>query len=529
MRLSQTDDPAAAAGAWAAVTDANPTSGAYFHELARARARADDVSGAVLAYERAIALGHAPAGDAYAIAVLRARAGDKEEAMHALTRAFDLGLRDLEALRADDAFAALHGDAHFLALAGIPAAPASSREEGLRFDLKLLSREAHRRAVPPLHGVPPSPAFDAALASLERRGAELSDGEVVVEIAKLLRMLGSGHTGVLGVRIREAAWALPLRFFFFEEGLYVVAADPALRDLVGARVERIGGHTIDSVRAALDPLIPRDNEMWPRAIGPYRMRSTALLHALGLLPDARRAMLDVFDAAGRAREVTVEADTRNPDIWNTLPYPAGWVGLEDALGVAPALGARDNGVAHWLAYDAASSLIYVAYNKVADADPPGETLEAFAARLEAELAAHDVRKLVIDLRQNNGGNTFLDEPLLHTLMRTKGLDQRGRFFVLIGRRTFSAAMNAAAYFERHLHPIFVGEPTGGSPNSVGDEMPFTLPHCNVVVNVADTYWEGSWPYDRRPWIAPEIYAPPTFAAVRAGRDPAMDAVIAFGR
>jgi C-terminal processing protease CtpA/Prc len=138
-----------------------------------------------------------------------------------------------------------------------------------------------------------------------------------------------------------------------------------------------------------------------------------------------------------------------------------------------------------------------------------------------------VRKLVLDLRQNNGGNTFLNEPLLLALLRAKGLDDRGRFFVLIGRRTFSAGLNVAAYLERHLHPIFVGEPTGGKPNSVGDEVPFTLPYSSAIVNVGDSYWESSWPQDRRSWIAPEIFVPPAFEAYRSGRDPAMDAVRSF--
>jgi hypothetical protein len=45
--------------------------------------------------------------------------------------------------------------------------------------------------------------------------------------------------------------------------------------------------------------------------------------------------------------------------------------------------------------------------------------------------------------------------------------------------------------------------------------------------VSDLYWQTSWPDDRRPWIAPEIYAPPTFADYRAGRDPAMDAIASY--
>jgi hypothetical protein len=61
---------------------------------------------------------------------------------------------------------------------------------------------------------------------------------------------------------------------------------------------------------------------------------------------------------------------------------------------------------------------------------------------------------------------------------------------------------------------------------VGEAVPFALPYSGVRVNVSDLYWQSSWPMDHRPWIAPDIPAPPTFAAFRRNVDPAMDAILA---
>jgi hypothetical protein len=33
-----------------------------------------------------------------------------------------------------------------------------------------------------------------------------------------------------------------------------------------------------------------------------------------------------------------------------------------------------------------------------------------------------------------------------------------------------------------------------------------------MASVSDLYWQSSWPDDHRPWIAPLLYTPPTFAA-----------------
>ena len=45
--------------------------------------------------------------------------------------------------------------------------------------------------------------------------------------------------------------------------------------------------------------------------------------------------------------------------------------------------------------------------------------------------------------------------------------------------------------------------------------------------VSDLYWESSFPQDRRTWIAPQIYLPPTFEAYRMNRDAALEAIINY--
>ncbi|HKP46928.1 MAG TPA: hypothetical protein VJT50_10030, partial [Pyrinomonadaceae bacterium] len=64
-------------------------------------------------------------------------------------------------------------------------------------------------------------------------------------------------------------------------------------------------------------------------------------------------------------------------------------------------------------------------------------------------------------------------------------------------------------------------------NFVGEETPFVLPYSKVLVNVSDLFWQSSWPFDYRTWIAPQIYAPPTFEFYRQNRDPAMEAILAY--
>ena len=119
------------------------------------------------------------------------------------------------------------------------------------------------------------------------------------------------------------------------------------------------------------------------------------------------------------------------------------------------------------------------------------------------------------------------QALLHHLIRNREISRRGALFVIIGRLTFSAAQNTATAIGRETEPIFVGEPTGSRPNFNGEVIPFELPYSKLRANVGDLFWQTSWPEDHRTWIAPDIYAPPTFEAFRRNDDPAMDAILAL--
>jgi hypothetical protein len=118
-------------------------------------------------------------------------------------------------------------------------------------------------------------------------------------------------------------------------------------------------------------------------------------------------------------------------------------------------------------------------------------------------------------------------PLIDSIIRRPDLNKRGNLYVIIGRRTYSAAQNTSTYLERFTNPIFVGEPTGSSPNFVGEEEPLILPYSKTIINVSDLYWQASWPFDKRTWIAPLLYTPPSFEYFKSNRDPAMEAIMEY--
>lgn len=535
---SASGDWAEAAGLWARVTEANPVHGDYWARLAEARFAERDFAAAAPAYAKVLELGvrpgyqvrfqadapeFLPGEAAYLIACCQAELGRREDAIDALAAALGRGFRDLDRAQADDCWRAWLDDERLRDLLGIVEVEGLSRDDGWRTDLRLLARELKRRAYAPFALISEED-FDAEVARLDGEIPDLTDTQIIVAMMRLTAHMDDGHAGI---RMPDGDDGLTrlvqLEFFLFAEGLFVTSAGPGYTRLLGARVETIGGCTVPEAVAALAPLIARDNDQQVRLEIPVLLRRTAILHGLGLTGDLGQVVLTVRFPDGTSGEATVDAV---PGRFQWDRHPPGWTRLTDTVAERPTpLHLRHRELPYWFEYLPDADLVYFQYNAVAD--HPAEPFAAFCDRLFAFIADRRPGRLVIDLRWNGGGNTFLSQALLHHLIRNREISRRGALFVIIGRLTFSAAQNTATAIGRETEPIFVGEPTGSRPNFNGEVIPFELPHSKLRANVGDLFWQTSWPEDHRTWIAPDIYAPPTFEAYRRNDDPAMDAILAL--
>jgi hypothetical protein len=288
---------------------------------------------------------------------------------------------------------------------------------------------------------------------------------------------------------------------------------------------KFGGRTVDEVFRAIDTITSRDNGIWIKQVAPYRMRHLPLMHALGVIPDPEKVALMLRGLDGKERIVTLVADTTQPNIWNIKPNPPEWVNLSQTLSTPVPLYLKNAAAPYWFEYLAGDKTLYFQYNSVRNDQK--ESFADFTARLFKFIKENDVEKLVIDLRWNNGGNTYLLTPLVHGLISNEKINRRGHLFVITGRRTYSAAQNASTFFDRHTNAIFVGEPTGASPNFVGEEDPFVLPYSKILANVSHLYWQSAYPQDNRTWVAPELYVPPTFKAYSENRDEALEMILKY--
>jgi hypothetical protein len=366
----------------------------------------------------------------------------------------------------------------------------------------------------PYH-VTPRERFDAEIKALDEDIPNLSDDAVAMRFQRLLCLLGDGHTGLR----TKSAHVVPLRFFWFEEGIFIVSVRSPHEPLLGAQVLKIGDRDIGEIIQAFDPIVARDNEMTVRSFLPSMLRVMQCHTGLGLQSDTSGMQLTVKLRDGTEQQVRVPAETRRD---RTEDDPTAWTATPPGDGPLP-LSRKQPDKMLWFEPTAEGRVVYAAIDGMAN--PRGGSFAKFSSSLLDYVAEHpDVERLILDFRRNGGGNTFLNPPLIHGLVRSR-LNRPGGLVVLIGRYTFSAAQNTVTEIERHTEAVFVGEPTGSRPNFIGESVRFPLPYSANSVSISDLYWVTSSPLDRRMWLEPHYYVPPRAADYLARRDRALEAAI----
>jgi dienelactone hydrolase len=356
--------------------------------------------------------------------------------------------------------------------------------------------------------------FDADVAELEGRAGSLNDDELLVGLMRLAALPGvrDGHTGIfpLDPGNRRVLHAYPTRFYTFSDGVYVVGqADGA--DLLRARLVAVAGHPLDEVLAAVRPLVPHDNDATLALRETTYLNTPEVLHGLQLVPGLGPVRF-TFERDGKRFDqdlapMTVDTYER---LIGDLVHPLIPQGI---AGRIPAYVTRRNDRI-WTTTLSAGRIFYVGYNEVqGNTDPT-------AQRVLKAVKSKKLRAVVVDVRNNGGGDNRTYKPLLNALIHVA---KTKRVVVLISRTTFSAAENFITDVESFAQPVFVGEPSGGSPNLYGDTVQTLLPASGLMLRVAHIYWELSAPDDARLAIDPQVPVPLSSSDFFAGRDPVLAA------
>ena len=209
-------------------------------------------------------------------------------------------------------------------------------------------------------------------------------------------------------------------------------------------------------------------------------------------------------------------------------YTSDWLEASAGVTSAPPLYQRDFDKLYWFEYLPEQRLLYIKWDQVMNRTGGESALQVFRnAMAFARENPSRIDKVLLDIRNNTGGEGGLLDPIVREIVRTREVDEPGRFFVAIGPRTFSAGLLFTMQLERYARPIFVGEPTGGKVNVHAGHVFITLPESGIGVSISPDYYQTSFPRDTRRTVTPRLFVRPAFADFASGRDPVIAAVLAY--
>ncbi len=356
-------------------------------------------------------------------------------------------------------------------------------------------------------------AWTDAVASLDADIPNLSPHQVAFSFLRLTASLGDSHTFIRINNIDPPLQAYPLHLFWFEDGLTVIAADKGYDNLLGARLTHINHSPIDTVLQSLTPYVAHENQsFFKSSIANTLPTAQALLAARVITTtDVVPFTFSSPDAGEFEQSLSPLSPDASPDWQRWLP-PA------DAP--TPLSRKRPNAW-YWSELHQPSNALYIQYNRCASAkDLP---FDDFAEQALAFIDDHKPSAVIIDLRNNGGGNSAIARPLIQGLAQRDAINQPNRIFVLIGRQTFSSALLNAIELKQKTNATLIGEPTGGKPNHFGEVRSFILTHSGLTVFHSTKFFK-SLPDDPHSLI-PDIHTPVRSTDYIRGADPAFDAAI----
>lgn len=440
--------------------------------------------------------------------------GNKAEALAWIQKALEFRWDDRKSLVDNAKFEKISGDVQYQKISGEFLEPDLSRNEAWAYDLQFLLSEIKRLHVDPYHSVSKE-VIELRAKSIAENIPKLSDQQIVFQFMELLASVGNGHNFIVPTHSLKGSFTrLPVQFYWFNDGIYIVKADSDYKHLIGRKVISVANTTIEQVMKRIAGVNARDNEMQQFWLGPYYLALPEVLEGLGIVNDAKSVAFTMADKNGKNDEVILTGEPFNFSGFPTLPE------LENADNPEYLAKKSDN---YWYLENKQSNYFYIQFNAVAQSK--SQSLSQFSDEVRQKLKQNNLGNVVLDLRHNSGGNGSIVPPLTRALIHFVEQDADNRLYVIVGRNTFSAAHLLLADLDRLTDAIIVGEPSGSRPNHLGEAGWFKLPYSGVWGIISSQYHQASKAEDHRIWIAPHLPVTLSSESYFSGEDSAMKQIL----
>lgn len=363
-----------------------------------------------------------------------------------------------------------------------------------------------------------SATFFSDLNQIARSTEGLSTFAISVRLQQVIAKMGDAHTSLNYHFNVDPEYILPLNFYWYQEGIYILKAPLEYEQILGKRVVSINESPLDDVIDSLATLIVDDNFSLLMNLVPRMITWTQLLEYFGFAKHEGLELV-VADPEGQREKVFISLPQADGEVVPLKP---------DSI----PFGFRDQKVFFREHYFPAEETYYIQYNRCWSREIEEEfgsggsalfmpSFKEFEKEVFQVIKKKSIRRLVFDMRFNSGGNSAQGTAFIKKLCKSMKKGE-GAIYVVIGRKTFSSAIINTVDFMNLAEVITVGEGTGGKPNHFGEIKRFVLPESKLVVNHSTKYF--TLVEEDVPSILPQLEAPITFEDYMHGIDSALETI-----
>lgn len=296
----------------------------------------------------------------------------------------------------------------------------------------------------------------------------LSDFEIILKLMRLTRRINDGHTAVSLRNI--STHRFPFEIEWIENRWYVVKTLNKNKNILKTTLESINGISMDTVTQKISEIaqfVENEYSLKDRT-GSY-VTIAELLFNLNLIDATKEA---TFSFRKQNNEIiTLNLTAITNDIWENSNLSMVTLTMPEIT--------QPNGVNRdlWFTSISDTKAVYINFESY----PTFEEMQVFGEQLVTYIQKNQIKKVIIDMRKNGGGDLYVGTVLAYALNLADSIDWKNGVFVLTSHKTFSAATSNTALFKQLLNATIVGQPTGSNPNGYQDMDSFILPNSKVVI------------------------------------------------
>jgi hypothetical protein len=361
--------------------------------------------------------------------------------------------------------------------------------------------------------------FDNELYELSLNADSMRNFDMALSLQQIIAKMGDSHTGVAYNKLIDKQQIIPLKLYWFEDGIFVLYSTKQHEKIVGAKLTAIENHAVEEVIDSLKTLVVQDNNAMVKMQIPMLLQSRQILSFFGFVKTDSiveisfekdgNSIKEQFATGEKSTDYTILERKSTPLCQQNLKMPFWYKYMSDSVLY----------VQYNQCYGKEVAQTYGQEQEIIDKLP---SFKEFENQLFNEIKNNKIRRFVFDMRYNGGGSSQQGTNFVNKLKKIKKINKQGILYVIIGRETFSSAIINTMDFCNETKAMLVGEETGGKPNHYGEVKGFNLLNSKILITYSTKYFQHT--KENLNTISPDIAVKYTFNDYVNGIDAAMKVI-----